>query len=63
MKKMKISDLIVRIEAPTVIYRVTSKIADGVFRCLPYRRSGKEVVIIKTKTHWIGDGSVWREWK
>lgn len=59
---MKIGDLVARVEAPTVLYRVT--VSHGsiphAFRALPYRRRGDAVTIIKVGDAWAGNGSAWR---
>lgn len=57
----KVGDIIARVEAPTLYYRITSKHPGGYFRCLPYQRSGKEIVVMKHSGKLIGDGSVWKE--
>lgn len=59
-EKLKVGDLVVRIEAPTVLYRVTSRYPKFL-RILPYRRSGKEHVIMPMGSHWVGDGSIWKK--
>jgi len=58
---MKVGDLVYRVEASTVLFRVTSKIPGGFLRLLPYQRSGKEVFIMKSGSRWIGDGSIWKK--
>lgn len=59
---LAVGDLVARVEAPTVLYRVTSK-HPGYVRILPYQRSGREVVLTTVKhggrTIWAGDGSQW----
>lgn len=57
---MKTGTLVARIEAPTVLYRVTSIPASGYARLLPYQRSGREIIIARAGSRWIGDGSVWK---
>lgn len=42
-----------------MFYRVTS-VSSGVARCLPFRRSGREVFVVKIGDAWAGDGSAWR---
>jgi hypothetical protein len=59
-KSLKTGTLIARVEAPTVLYRVTSSPAPGFARILPYQRSGKEHIIYSQGSRWIGDGSVWK---
>ena len=57
-----VGDLVARVEAPTVIHRVTERFK-GYVRVLPYRRSGREQLLVPVKsggrTIWIGDGSQW----
>jgi hypothetical protein len=59
-KKLKIGDLVARVEAPTVLYRVTTRYPQFV-RILPFRRSGKEHVIMPMGSNWVGDGSTWNK--
>jgi hypothetical protein len=63
MTKLAVGDLIARTEAPTVLYRVTSKQPHQCFRLLPYQRSGREIWITKLGGNWIGDGSTWKRIK
>ncbi len=56
--KLQIGDLVARVEAPTMLHRVTS-MTPAFVRLLPFRRSGREVAILKIGKHWLGDGSVW----
>lgn len=61
LQGLAIGDLVARVEAPTVIYRVTSQHA-GHARILPFRRSGRELILVPLKrgsSTWIGDGSQW----
>ena len=65
MKKtaaLVVGDLVARVEAPTVFHRVTERFP-GYVRILPYRRSGREQLLVPVKhggrTIWIGDGSQW----
>lgn len=55
-----VGDLVARVEASTMLYRVTS-VSSGVARCLPFRRSGREVFVVKIGDAWAGDGSAWRK--
>lgn len=57
-KALKVGDLVARVEAPTMIHRVTEKFP-GYVRILPYRRSGKEHFLVPMGALWIGDGSQW----
>lgn len=58
--KVEIGTLIARVEAPTVRYRVTSRLAKGVWRCLPFQARGREVVLqARIDGNLTGDGSVW----
>jgi hypothetical protein len=58
-----VGDLIARVEAPTVLHRVTSRFPGNYVRILPYRRSGQEHFLASVrhdgKTTWVGDGSQW----
>ena len=56
--KIATGTLIARVEAPTVLYRVTTRFPDYI-RILPYQRSGKEHILISVGRNWIGDGSRW----
>lgn len=51
--------IVYRVEAPTVMYRVTSRMG-ATFRLLPYRRSGREVTAAILGGTLVGDGSAWR---
>ena len=53
-----VGDLVARIEAPTVLYRVTSKHPKYV-RVLPYQRSGKELLLFPVGRVWTDGGSQW----
>jgi hypothetical protein len=57
-----VGDLVARVEAPTVLHRVTEKHPSYV-RVLPYRRSGREQFLMSIKHGgrmiWAGDGSQW----
>ena len=56
-----VGDLVARVEAPTVLYRVTEKFP-GYVRALPYRRSGREQILFQSAAgarFWVGDGSQW----
>jgi hypothetical protein len=59
---LAIGDLVARVEAPTVFYRVTERFP-GYVRVLPYQRSGREQILISVRhgrrTVWAGDGSEW----
>lgn len=66
--KLVIGDLVARVEAPTVPYRVTSNFsvsgkAQGAVRVLPYRRSGQEQILFPIrhggKAIWTDGGSQW----
>jgi hypothetical protein len=52
---LAVGDLVARIEAPTVLYRVTTKFP-GYVRALPYRRSGREQLLMPIKQ---GARSIW----
>lgn len=56
--KLHVGDLVARVEAPTILHRVTS-MTRAFVRLLPFQRSGREVAILKIDKRWIGDGSVW----
>jgi hypothetical protein len=51
--------LVARVEAPTVLYRVTSTHGGTYVRLLPYRRSGAEVVVMLIAGVLVGGGSQW----
>jgi hypothetical protein len=57
-----VGDLVARVEAPTVLHRVTGRYS-GYVRVLPYRRSGKEQFLVPFSQDghaiWAGDGSQW----
>ena len=59
-----VGDLVARVEAPTVVHRVTERFPDYV-RVLPYRRSGPEQFLVpigrgdRASAIWVGDGSQW----
>lgn len=59
---LAVGDLVARVEAPTVLHRVSEKFP-GYVRVLPYRRSGSEQFLLPMKrgrsTIWAGDGSQW----
>lgn len=59
---LAVGDLVARVEAPTMLHRVTEKFP-GYVRVLPYRRSGKEQFLVSLphggRTIWTGDGSQW----
>jgi hypothetical protein len=58
---LAVGDLVARVEAPTVLHRVTEKFS-GYVRVLPYRRSGREQILFQSAAgtqFWIGDGSQW----
>lgn len=59
---LAVGDLVARVEAPTVLHRVTEKFP-GYVRVLPYRRSGREQLLVPVRhggrTIWTGDGSQW----
>ena len=59
---LAVGDLVARVEAPTVLHRVSENFISYV-RTLPYRRSGREQLLVPVKhggrTIWIGDGSQW----
>lgn len=59
--KLEIGDLVARVEAPTVLYRVTSSIrgSKDMFRILPHQRQGREHVLVRMNGAWIADGSRW----
>ncbi len=61
-KPLRVGTLVARIEAPTMLYRVSEKFPDYA-RALPFQRSGREVFLMSMKVggrmHWIGDGSQW----
>lgn len=60
-----VGTLVARVEAPTVLYRVTSTIRDSgkpvAVRLLPYQRQGREVLAILDGRRIVGDGSVWEK--
>ena len=53
-----IGTLVARTEAPTVLYRVTSRTATTV-RILPFRRSGGDHHLSMISGMIFGDGSTW----
>lgn len=58
---LAVGDLVARVEAPTVLHRVSEKFP-GYVRVLPYRRSGREQILFQSAAgarFWIGDGSQW----
>jgi hypothetical protein len=59
---LAVGDLVARVEAPTVLHRVTSR-HPGYVRVLPYRRGGREQLLVPLRhagrTIWAGDGSEW----
>ncbi len=61
-KTLAVGDLVARVEAPTVIHRVTERFPKYA-RVLPYRHSGREQFLVPFKhggrTIWAGDGSQW----
>lgn len=59
--KLAVGDLVARVEAPTVLYRVTSVTTPTLVRLLPFRRSGNGVYIASMCGAWAGDGSAWRK--
>ena len=59
-RKLPIGTLVARVEAPTVLHRVTSTIGPrDIVRILPYRRSGAEHVLMRIGGTWCGNGSAW----
>ncbi len=56
---LSVGDLVSRVEAPTVVYLVTTRLPRG-FRALPYQRTGKEVFLLVVQGQVVGDGSTWR---
>lgn len=56
--KLHVGDLVARVEAPTVLHRVTS-MTRAFVRLLPFRRSGREVALLSIKGQRMGDGSIW----
>jgi hypothetical protein len=57
--KFKTGDLVARVEAPTVMYRVTSTVGSDAVRVLPYRRQGEAKILIQAGRHYVADGSLW----
>jgi len=59
---LAVGDLVARVEAPTMLHRVSEKFP-GYVRALPYRRSGREQFLMPIKqggrSIWAGDGSQW----
>ncbi len=45
---LAVGDLVARVEAPTMIHRVTERFT-GYVRILPYRRSGREQLLHQTR--------------
>lgn len=63
MKLPPVGTILVRTEAPTVLYRVTSVHGKGTCayaRLLPYRRSGTETAVTMVGKLIVGNGSVWQ---
>jgi hypothetical protein len=56
---LPVGTLVARVEAPTVLYRVTSTLRRDVVRILPFRRSGAERVLVNIGGVWAADGSQW----
>lgn len=56
--KLHVGDLVARVEAPTMLHRVTS-MTRAFVRLLPFQRSGREVALLSIKGQWMGDGSIW----
>lgn len=58
-----VNTLVARVEAPTVCYNVTSIFRQGgravAARLLPYRASGREIIVALERGHIVGDGSIW----
>jgi hypothetical protein len=54
-----VGTILVRAEAPTVRYRVTSVIKGQAARILPFRASGREVIVARLGGVLAGDGSIW----
>ena len=46
---LAVGDLVARADAPAVTYRVTTALARGVVRALPFRRAGAEVLLFTVR--------------
>ena len=57
--KIAVGDLVASVDAPTLLYRITTKYPAGYFRALPYRRSGSEKFLTWWKGSLIGADARW----
>lgn len=62
--KFPVGTLVARVEAPTVVWRVTSIGRVGHARIIPYRaKFVRDILLTIVNDTLVGDGSVWKEVK